>query len=257
MGFWQTPLKKRVMNMLSRMNDRVLVNSESVRRLITGTEGVSAEKIDVIYNGIDTRPFNNGDWRIEARAKFGITHESSVVGLVSNLNREVKRVDLFLEAAGIVASQFPDVRFLIAGEGHLRPILEEKSKVIGLNGAMRFLGSERDIPSFLRALDVGVNCSDSEGMSNAVVEYMAAGIPAVVSAVPGNCEIVTDGVEGLHFPAGDALALAERIKLLLADPQRARQMGQRGREKARKQFSSEVMVHQHMQYYLKLLRSQE
>jgi glycosyltransferase involved in cell wall biosynthesis len=254
MGFWETPAKRRVMKLVSRMSDRLLVNSESVRRRIVEDEGVPAEKIDVIYNGIDTKPFDKGAPRAQSRAKFNIADNSPVVGIVANLNREVKRVDLFIEAADIVMRKFPTAKFLVAGEGRLRSTLEEKSRSASLNGAVQFLGPEKDIPSLLSALDVAVNCSDSEGLSNAVIEYMAAGLPAVVSNVPGNCELVTDGIEGLHFSAGDAPALADRIKFLLSNSQEAAQMGQRGREKVGRRLSSEVMIQQHMDYYSRLLQ---
>jgi len=124
MGFWQDRPRLAVMKILNRLSQRVLVNSESVRRQIMMNEGVPSEKIDIIYNGIDSAPFNGSLSPAEAKTKLGIPTNSPVIGIVSNMNREVKRVDLFLEAAVLVKRDFPEACFIIAGEGYLRGRLE-------------------------------------------------------------------------------------------------------------------------------------
>lgn len=253
MGFWHTPLRLAMMKLLNSMSDRLLVNSESVRRRILQSENVTAKKIDLIYNGISPVFFNGEISAAEAKQNLGIEADSPVVGILANFNRDVKRVDLFLDSADLVRKRFPRVRFVIAGEGHLRPKLEERSRELSLNGVVKFIGTVTSVPSLLKAFDIGINCSSSEGLSNAVIEYMAAGVPVVVSDIPGNCELVEDGIEGRHFPSGDAVSLAERVGALLEDPRTATEMGNRGRKKALERFSAESMVRLHANYFSKLL----
>jgi glycosyltransferase involved in cell wall biosynthesis len=105
----------------------------------------------------------------------------------------------------------------------------------------------------LKAFDIGVNSSDSEGLSNAVIEYMMAGVPAIVSDVPGNRELIEDGVEGCRFFPGDPVSLSEKLVALLRSPAVAKSMGERGREKAHKKFSSDAMIKAHMDYYERLV----
>jgi glycosyltransferase involved in cell wall biosynthesis len=254
MGFWQTPPRHAVMKILNRLSDRLLVNSDSVLQRIVQAEKVPPEKVHVIHNGIDSLPYNDCLSPADVKKSMGIAGDAPVVGIVSNLNRHVKRVDLILRAADLVLKSAPETKFVIVGEGELRRELENKGKALGLDGAVRFLGSMNSAHALLRAFDVGVNCSDSEGLSNAVLEYMAAGLPAVVSAVPGNCELVEDGVEGLHFKPGDFVSLADRISLLVQNSALRRRMGEKGRERVRKQFTAGVMIHRHMDYYKELLQ---
>src|SRR5205823_863274 len=104
------------------------------------------------------------------------------VGIVANL-RPVKGLDLFLHAARRIVEQHPDTRFAIAGDGEQRRELEQLTATLGLAGRVRFHGAVQDIPAFLGRLDVAVLCSHAEGMSNALLEYMAAGRAIVATAV--------------------------------------------------------------------------
>lgn len=253
MGFWHTTSSRAVMRFLNRLTDRVLVNSDSVRQYVARCEGVPLEKISVIHNGLDLSLFNGKANAAGVKSSLDLDPKYPVVGIVSNLNRQVKRVDVFIDAIPHVLKKLPATRFVIVGDGHLRAGLEERCRSLGVTEAVVFAGGVRNADRLLPAFDVGVNGSDSEGFSNAVIEYMAAAIPCVVSDVQGNRELIEDGVEGYLFRRGDSNSLAENLTRILQSPDLARQMGKRGREKALREFSADTMVREHMEYYEALL----
>jgi glycosyltransferase involved in cell wall biosynthesis len=120
-------------------------------------------------------------------------------------------------------------------------------------GRVHFVGHQEDILPWLAALDVFVLSSDWEGMSNALLEAMAAGLPVVATAVGGTPEVVVDGVTGLLVPPHDPISLAEAIVRLLDAPDLRRQMGQAGRERVKKSFTVERMVEQTQTLYEHIL----
>jgi len=253
MGFWHTPARLMVVRILNRLTDRILANSESVRQATSQKEKVSLDRIDVIYNGLEPELFYANRTPSEAKKALRLEPTDPVIGIVSNLNRQVKRLDVFIDAIPLVIKRVRPVKFVIVGKGHMREEFENKCRLMGIAEDVVFTGGVQDIRSVLPAFDIGVNSSDSEGFSNAVMEYMAAGIPAVVSDVGGNHELIEDGPEGYLFPPGDPAALAEKLIRLLQNPHLAKEMGARGRKKALRDFSLDSMVHNHMEYYEALL----
>jgi glycosyltransferase involved in cell wall biosynthesis len=174
------------------------------------------------------------------------------VGVVANL-RAVKGLEVFVEAAAQLGAAVPDVHFEIAGEGELRPRLEQRIQELGLTGRFTLPGSVRNIPAFLETLDVAVLCSLAEGMSNAILEYMAAGRPIVATAVGHTTHVIDDRVHGLLVPPGNAPALAEAIGRLLREPTFAARLGEAARRRARDKYSREVMIHNFETFYHRLV----
>src|SRR5204863_4532684 len=129
----------------------------------------------------------------------------------------------------------PGVRFQVAGEGEERPALERLVAESGLTGRFELLGTAADVPAFLAGLDVTVLCSHAEGMSNALLEYMAAGRAIVATDVGANGRLVRDGEHGLLVRPGDAAALAAGIDRLLRDPALARRLGAAARQRVREE----------------------
>lgn len=164
------------------------------------------------------------------------------MAIVANLNRRVKRVDLFINAAFLLHKKFPAVRFWIIGDGPLRKELQELALSLGLADNVMFLGSRSDVPRIMREVMVGVNCSDSEGMSNAIMEYMACGIPVVATDVGGNRELVEDGVTGLLIPKNDPSGLASALASLLRDPCKASKLGSDGHLFMTEKFGISTML---------------
>lgn len=246
LGFWQNRRTRRALGIVNRWVDRFWVNSRSVGRHVQRLEGIDGERIDVIPNGIDTTLFQRP--RPGPAAGGG----GPVVGIVANLNRPVKRVDLFIRAAALVAARMPSARFRIVGEGGLRPELESLARDLGLEARLSFLGSRSDVASVAGAFDVGVLCSDSEGFSNSILEYHALGVPVVATDVGGNPEIVENGVDGFLVPPGDHEALARRLETLLADSSLREGMGRRGVEKIARHYAWPARIDEIEEYYQSL-----
>jgi glycosyltransferase involved in cell wall biosynthesis len=174
------------------------------------------------------------------------------VGVVANL-RSVKGLDVFVRAAAEVSARHPRATFHVAGEGDQRPALERLAAELGLGGRFFLPGSVKDVPAFLAGLDVAVLCSRSEGMSNAVLEYMAAGKAVVATTVGANPRLIEDGVHGLLVPPGDGKQLAAAISRLLADGKLAARLGAAARTRVQERYSREAMVRRFEDFFEELV----
>jgi glycosyltransferase involved in cell wall biosynthesis len=130
---------------------------------------------------------------------------------VANLRR-VKGLDVLLEAAALLRRDHPGVQVAVAGDGPEREPLQRQRTALGLEGVFKLSGSVADVPAFLASIDVAVLPSRAEGMSNAVLEYMAAGRAIVATDVGGNGRLLQHGVHGLLVPPDDPAALAGAIR---------------------------------------------
>jgi glycosyltransferase involved in cell wall biosynthesis len=148
-----------------------------------------------------------------------------------------------------VSRTLPGTAFVVAGEGEERTRLEQQVRSSGLADCFTFPGVVGDIPRFLAGLDVTVLCSRSEGMPNAVLEYMAAARPIVATAVGAVPELIEDGVHGLLVPPGDDVRLALAIELLLTRPALAHRLGQAARQRACRHYSREAMLERFQSFY--------
>lgn len=176
---------------------------------------VRKNKVYLIKNGIDVSSFQRGDGKT-IRRELGLKNNEKVVGIVANIRPE-KNHRLLMSAFSIVASHMKDVRLVIVGldcmDGELQRIASQQTaldKVI-------FLGSRSDVPDILKTFTVFCLPSIHEGMPLTVLEAMAAGVPVIGADVIGINEIVRNNVNGMLFPSGDEVALAESICRLLSD----------------------------------------
>ena len=157
---------------------------------------------------------------------------------------------MFLRAAARVRTQVADAAFVIAGEGERMPQLRELAGQLGIADDVHFIGRCDDVASLLFASHVGVLTSKAEGFANAILEYMAVGLPVVATDVGGVREAIVEGETGFIVPSGDHAQMAERIINILADGEQARTMGERGKAIVAEKFSSE----RHLQNTLELYR---
>lgn len=241
MGFNLTRKDIILLKLGNMVASRVLANCEAVRDRSIQLEGLRREKTAVIYNGIDAGEFY-GQTKVDDNGK-------PVVGIVANLNRHVKRVDVFVRAASMVVRPFPDVQFLIVGDGPLREELEALASELGIGHRVKFMGRRNDVKGLLSEFTIGVISSDSEGLSNSIMEYMAAGLPVVATSVGGNPELVINNETGVLFPPGDAEALAKSILRLLDNRQTSKEMGERGRSTLLLKSSIQGMVEETRSLY--------
>ena len=234
----------------------VLVNAQAVRTVLI-EQGYDPARISVIRNGIDVSRFGNDAKSTAIRTALGFPRDASVVAVFARLNR-LKGIEYFLEAAKELGQRFEDARFLIVGDSiseAYRAELEKGARDLGLGARVVFTGFRSDIPELLREVSVSVLPSLAEGLSNVILEAMAAGVPVVATAVGGTSEIVEDGVSGLLVPPRDANALVRAIGALLADPERRRSIGLSGRQRVSARFSLEATVLETEKLYEQLLRT--
>lgn len=246
-----TPLQKRAQKMVCRLADCVLVNASAIKQSLI-EQGYDPARIVVIRNGIALSTYAREHGGAILRQELGLPLSAQLVVVFSRLN-QLKGIGYFLEAAAALTRKFPDARFVIAGDGAHRAALEEQARRLNLGERVLFIGFRRDIPDLLREAAVSVLPSLSEGLSNTLLESMAAGVPVVGTLVGGNPEVIESGVSGLLVPPRDAAALAAAIGRLLEDNEFASRLGQEGRRRVAELFSVECSVRNTEQLYCRLV----
>ncbi len=246
-GHWLTPLHRRLGRMLNVFTTQTIANCAAARRALLEAEQPRPETVLVLENGVDLERFRHLP-PLTARPAATEPH----VGILANL-RPVKALDIFVRAAALVHARHPRAVFTIAGHGELRSALQRQAAAEGLTEHFSLPGSVADVPGFLAGLDVAVLCSHAEGMSNALLEYMAAGRAIVSTCVGAAPDLIEDGVHGLLVPPGDAEKLAEAIGRLLADRELAQRLGAAARQRARERYSRKAMIQRFESFYVSLV----
>jgi glycosyltransferase involved in cell wall biosynthesis len=243
-GKWHRETEK----LCSRFADLVVANAEAVRQLCIREEGVRRENCVVVRNGIDLERYDG----LARQPLQGPLPEGRLVAVIGNL-WPVKGHRTLLEAVAVLPPGLRDVHFVCAGEGPEREFLARRIAERGLAGRVHLLGHRLDVPAVLARSEAACLCSSAEGLSNALMEAMAAARPVVATAVGGNPELVRDGENGFLVASGDAGALALKLARLLQSPPEAHAMGLRGRERVEKELSMERMAEGHAALYRRVL----
>lgn len=252
MGFWYNRLNLLLLWVANRRADRIVCNCAAVAAEVGRREGISREKLAVIYNGLtlDAHPREFlPSTAMRAGGDIDSDRSELRICLLANL-RPIKRMEDFIRAAARMSERAP-CRFLVVGESlsasyerELRQIADE----LALGDKLEFTGPVAEPMRLLRGCHVGVLTSESEGLSNAILEYMAAGLPVVCSDVGGNGELVECGHNGYLYPCGDVEALAVHLGRLCTDAAERHRMGAASLQRAR-DFSPERMIESHLQVY--------
>ena len=233
--------------LMSGVPDAVFAVSEQVRQHCITVDGIPANRVLTIYNGLDVE-----GWSATRRLRG---HGRFVVATLGNI-RKVKGHDVFIRAAAAVIRKFPNVSFKIAGEVLEQDYfkqLQELVRDLNLTDHFIFMSGVTDIREYLSAVDIFVLPSRSEGFSNAIIEAMAASLPVVATNVGGNAEAIKDGVTGFIVPSEDVGALSDAITRLLSDPSMAKEMGASGRALVVEKFTIAAMMLQITAVYSSLL----
>ena len=207
LGFWRTRSQTMLLRWVYTMMTGFLANAACVRDNFAEHFGLKKESIHVIYNGIDPGTLSWTD------------HQGPTlhIGIVGNLNRRVKRTDLFLRAAGLVGRKHPEITWHVLGDGCYRAEYEALAHAEGIGDRTVFTGNIARVTDYLARLQVGVLCSDSEGFSNALLEYMLCGCTALATLVGGNSEAIKDGETGLLVAPNSVDELAEALIKVVED----------------------------------------
>lgn len=236
-------------NLIARWADAFIAVSESGRRAMVELERIPAEKVVLIRNGAPALIHADPS---KARKELGIPSGAPVAVSVGHLRKE-KAFDLLIEAIALLTPQHPQLQLMIAGEGPERESLERMIEKLGLAGRVRLLGQRADVSSILAAADVAVCCSDFEGGPLSVLEYMQAGLPVVATRVGGLPELIEDGSTGFLVPPRDPPALANRMAILLDDPELRRRLGSRGRDTQVRDYEIDAWARRIEKLYDRLL----
>lgn len=235
--------------------DAIITPSEKSGNEYASLIGISPKKIVVIYNGVQVQNFESVSRQQEGRKRFGLNPNEIVIGCVTRLDPvknvgELMRAFARLEGTGAGGS----CRLFIVGNG---PQLSELKKIaadLDIERRVIFAGMRRDVPKCLGLMDIYVQPSKFEGVPNAVLEAMAAGLPVVATDVGGVSEIVEDGLTGFLVAPIDNGDWSQRILDLVMDKTKRNKMGASGRERVKIYFSMEKMVSDYENLYGRILR---
>ncbi len=245
------PIKKNLPSRLKYSKvDGVIAISERVKRVLLA-DGLSEEKIDVVYSGIDMDRFQDtkGDYLI---SELALNRNSLRIGNIAALAWHKDHKTL-IAAARVVIDEFPQAVFLIAGEGPLREELEILVKKLDLQEKVKLLGFRQDIPEILSIFDIFVLSSSWEGLGTSLLDAFASRVPVIATNVGGIPEIVRDGVNGILVPPGDPKALSRAIISLLKNKDLAGRIAKEGFHLAKEKFSVERMARDTKKIYDRLV----
>jgi glycosyltransferase involved in cell wall biosynthesis len=238
---------------LTRRTDQVINVSCSERQECIDLGLLDAQRGLVICNGIDCQALDAipAD-ASKMKADLGFEPGDLIVGHVAKFDVQKAQDDL---AAAIpwVLRQCPTAKFLLVGDGILRPQIERQVARLGVEKQVVFMGFRQDVAALLKTIDVFTLPSRWEGLSLVLLEAMACRKAVVATRVTGNVDVVVDGVTGFLVPVGRPQALADKIVLLLQDARLRDEFGRRGRERVERDFSLEAMVARTREIYQELL----
>lgn len=252
LGFWYTPALLRILKFHRRFVDRVVANCGAVRDAVVAAEGYDRARVEVILNGCS--PPANSPVPLGLRARHALGSGALLLGMVANL-RPLKRVDDAIRALAGLRERRIDAALLVAGADVIIDGCSQKARLealateLGVGGAVRFLGSLPSAWAFQDEIDVFLSCSDTEGLSNSIIEAMARGRPVVATAVGGTPELIRDGVTGYLYPPGDVGALTAAIERIAANPEHRRELGRAASAHAQRTVSLPALVAAHEHLY--------
>ena len=236
--------------LVARSSSAIIASSELARTRMVEVERIDPRRTRLVYirNGI-SQPVPSGR---SIRAELAIPDGAPLVIAVARLD-PYKSLHVLVQAAQRLDGEFPGIQVVIAGEGSERPRLERMIADLRLGDVVKLLGARADVPDLIAACDVATLCSYSETTPLAIMEYMALGKAVAATRAGGIPDLIEDQVHGLLVEPEDPAALAEAIATLLRDPQRARDMGRRGRERQQQEFSIDAVARQVEALYQDLL----
>ncbi len=221
--------------------------SEHHRRQLVGM-GMPSARLRAIVNGVDTERFQPGD-KAAARAILGLPETGKIVGVVGRLQPEKRHVLLLEAMAGCLVTAGPEFRLLMVGDGAERGSLATLTSQLGLGGHVVFAGFQSDVVPYYQAMDLLAVPSEREGMSNAVLEAMACGVPVLASETSGCAEVITSGREGRIAPMASAGEVEQALRMALGDARAFAALGVAARRKVLDSFRFSTTVNRYAMAY--------
>ncbi len=250
LGILRTAKHRVAYRLLARMPDRVFAVSEQVRQHALRVDRIPPNRVITVYNGVEVPPTFP-----ERVLNADMLHITALGNL-----RPVKGFDLLIEAAAVLLSRHPGLRFSIAGsvlDQAYADMLRDRCEGLGIAARVSFLGNVTDVAAHLKTADIFVLPSRSEGFSNAILESMAMGVPVVATKVGGNAEAIREDRSGLIVPPEDVDALAAALDRLVEDSSLRMQFAQAAYVEVRQRFSVQTMLETTASSYRVLIKTQQ
>jgi glycosyltransferase involved in cell wall biosynthesis len=247
---WKAAWQLAIDRYLAPRTSRIVTNSSGVKDFYV-SRGLPAEKFVVIPNGVSPASVSNPTTREQLLAELNLPPGARLLGAVGRLWPQ-KRVKDLIWAADLLKTTRDDSHLLVIGEGPQRSRLERYRDQSLISERVHFLGQRDDVPRLMQHLDVFWLGSEYEGQSNAIMEAMAAGVPVIATDIPGNRDLVVDGVTGYLVPLGDRFEFTRRTHWLLDDESLRQRLGQAGLQRILSEFTVERMVERHAELYFEL-----
>jgi len=231
--------------------DRLVAPSEYMSDQVSRVAwGWDRKKIRIIYNGINTSEYANGDGA-RIRSELGLPPGSQVISLIGSIDKKGHWVAL--QAIASLTAQGKDLHLLLVGEGPKEDEARQMAERLSIASRVHFLGFREDIADILSASDLLLHPSESEGgLPLSIMEAMSAGVPVVASEVGGTKELVKHNITGLSVPAGDVERLVETISMLLTDKALARRLANTAKNLVEERFTTNRMVDSYLNLYTEL-----
>jgi len=249
---------KRVLanRFLLKRSDRVTAVGRFVKGLVAANEGIAADRIEVVHNGIDPARFDPrhlANMRAEARGELDLSDRNVLVMQVARFHPVKDHATGLRAFAHALRHGATQAVLGLVGDGEKRDEMEALAGELEIAAHVRFLGVRSDIPRLMAGADLFMLSSLSEGISVTLLEAMAASLPIVATDVGGNSEVLERDVTGLLSPRGDAEALGHNLRTLIESGELRRRMGQAGRERLLQQFTEQRMHERFTRLYREML----
>lgn len=226
--------------------DCFVAASDAIRQMLI-EDGIDGARVVTVYEGIDLHRVSM-EPATNIHAELWLPTHAPIVGAVAALTQE-KGHKYLIDAAALVVREVPDARFVILGEGDMRPALERQIKKLHLDKHVLLPGFRPDVVSFIKSFDLFVMSSLAEGLGTSLLDAMACSKATVASDTGGIPEAVANGETGLLVPPRDHHALAHAIVELLKDQERRERMGKAGLERVKRMFTAERMIEKTLETY--------
>lgn len=251
MGFWYTKSNLLALNISRFFVDAAIANGEAVKNITHKKENIPLKKIHTIYNGYEPYSLDK-QYNYSLPNKFNLSSSSKVIGIVANI-KPIKRMPDLLHALSLISDKHSNTHIVIVGGGS-QDTLKSLAQQVKILDKVHFLGQQNDVLAIIHTFDICVLCSQSEGFSNSIVEYMHCSKPVVCTRVGGNPEIVQDGYNGYLVNVGDTVALSEKLDTLLSNPELISKLGKNAFDSVNQRFTMKKMIDGYTNVYRSLIQ---
>jgi glycosyltransferase involved in cell wall biosynthesis len=251
---WRSSGRIYLENVVRSSVAHITCNAAAIKQHLVAVEGVSPDKISVIYNGLRAERRSMPDARAidDARRRIAAAPDAAIVTCVANFS-PVKQHHVLLEAFAIARQAMPRMHLVLVGRGALESDIRSRMNALGLSAACTIITDSTNPRPILAVSNVATLTSQLEGCSNALLEAMALGLPVVASDTGGNPELVAHGLGGYVCPVGDAQSVSDALVSVVSDVGAAQVMGRYNRERVEREFTDDVMVERSLGLYETLI----